>query len=286
MGSAHCCSEIQPSKASEQDLSANIIKKVVTGENKVKSADLDHQKSLSSRSKGSKNQSRRNLQIKLMEIGGETGSKMNNSMDHEVHNFEKVKIGSGPELFLHGIRSSVDFSNPCILSPTSNHQTNYIVVVEAEEQGLPRRRDTEGEDLSKSRSIICKSIEKAIDDRNVSVMSRSNQLGLDEPHYRHDYLYSRNTVIQKQEKSIMQSRTHIDNLDSGRTIEYSLAAGKYKEWLTVNSPEELNNLDRFSETKFMKAWIELDDFKDSMTRKFINATSVIQSNYIKVKINL
>ena len=284
MGTVQCCGEITNLPESEKDLS---LPRKSAIDNKARSADFGFIKSISKSSKGSKLQSKRNLQIKLNEINDDHNeSRVSVNVPGELIVGSDVhRIVSGPELFAIQ-RSSQEFSNlpDSPGSPSSPHQTNYIVVVEADEDN---NQDSDDE-ISKSRSLCCKSLEKALEDRTMNYsVNRSNHLGHDVGQsHRHDFMFSKNTIIQKQEKSIMQSRHQMESLNSGLTIEYSIAAGKTKDKLLVNEAGELTNLDRFSESKFVKAIIELDDFKDKMTKKFINATSVIQSSYIKVNLKL
>ena len=281
MGAGQCCSEKNKLKDNEQDLSSQ---KKSFSDSKARSAEFAYSKSFSKGSKCSKNPSRKNLQIKLLEIGLEHDSKINLSIPGELSGRDAKRISSNPELFAIQ-RSSQEFSNlpDSPGNPSSPHQTNYIVVVEADEN---MQQDSDDNSMSKSRSLFCKSIEKDIEDKAFNMpASRPNQLGLEDGQ-RHDYLFSKNTIIQKQEKSIMQSRYQLDYTNNDQTIEYSMAAGKTKDKLFVTDASQLINLDRLAEFKFVKAIIELDDFTDNMTKKFINATSVIHSNYIKLNLTL
>lgn len=273
MGNTVCCETFQKEK-SEVDLS---VGRRAASDQRSKSVNYMYSKSLS---RGSKElNSKRNLQIKLKEIGLDAQGSHAHLELVPVNSKSRSNIVSGPELY-HP-HSSNEFSNSAFPSP--QHQTNYIVVVEADAEKL--RKDSDDGEQSKSRSY-CRSIEKSIEEKVLGARHNASYLGgIDAQFKNSDGHLSNSVVVNKPEKSIMQSKYNIEDLPSGRTIEQTLA-GKTKDTLIVSAIEDLQNIDKFSDTKFVKSYIHLKSFSDAMVKKFINATSVLSAQYTEVVIAL
>lgn len=124
-----------------------------------------------------------------------------------------------------------------------------IVVLEPENRS---RKDSE--DLSKSRSI-CKSIEKSIEDKAIGYKNQQMMLHPQDEKY-HDYLFSANTEKQKNERSILKTKHDLENYPSGRTIDVS-QLGKVKDLLKITKVEDMTNTEAISETRYVKAVIQL-----------------------------
>ena len=269
MGTTICCETIRQEK-SEVDLS---VARRVASDLRSKSANYQYTKSLSKGSRGSK----MNLQIKLQEIGIDPIGSSQHLELLPAKNKSRSGIASGAELY--PVHSSNEFSISNVSPQSPKQQANYIVVVEANEE--QERRDSDDGDGSKSRSY-CRSLEKSIEEKAIAAARhQAAHLGTDGQFKNSDGMLSNSVVHHKPEKSIMQSKYNIEDLPSGRTIEQTLA-GKTKDTLIVSGATELANIDRFSDSKFVKSYIHLKEFSDSMVKKFINATSVLSSQYTEV----
>lgn len=274
MGTTACCDNNRKER-SEVDLSAG---RRGGSEIKSRSVVYMHTHSLS---KSSNNSSRRNLQIKLKEVGLDANG--SSAQLEQAPALLKSRSGVIPGREIYQAHSSNENSNLAHLPSAPNHQTNYIVVVEADARN--KKRGSDDSVLSKPPSYS-RSIEKSVEEKFIAAQSNASNPGGYESVYKHsDGLMSHSVLGNKPENSIMQSKNNIEDMPSGRTIEQTLG-GKTKDTLIVSGIDDLEDIDRFSDSKFLKSYIHLKEFSDTMVKKFINATSVLSSQYTEVLIVL
>ena len=105
----------------------------------------------------------------------------------------------------------------------------------------------------------CKSIEKSIENKQ-KVVKNKNELNIEVNKIvgvdsRHDYLFNNNTYTMKNERSIIKSR-NLDDYPSAKTIEVD-GADKMKDTLIIKSIDDLMNIEKYCNIKFVKTVIQL-----------------------------
>lgn len=282
MGAGACC---EASNRQNLDVDLTVVKKQ-TLENRAKPANYKYSSSLSRGYKlARKFSSNLFLHENLQELEIEmAGSKPQVEFKGYLQG-EKLVMASGPELY----RVNWDIGNPSNekqLGTDPDRPLNYIVVVEMQQQNpLPTEDRDDPEDTRAAKE--CRSMDPSIEE--MSVYGDKNYMSYlaAEALEKVEHPSSVTTLVPSGIKpdKIFTSKCNLEELPSAWTIEHGLT-GTTKSILVVSCCNDLSNLERLSTTKFVSAFIHLDGFDDSMVKKFINATSVLNSHSTEVVIRL